>query len=250
MLPQLSALYPVKAAVVFAAVVFIAARGRRTHHPFARFGAANAVTAVRALLVALVAAAIGEAHTPSLAIAVVVVASITTVLDGLDGWLARRSRMTSAFGARFDVEVDALLIQVLAILAWRHGKAGAWVLAAGLLRYAFVASARRWPWMAAPLAPTRRARAICVMQIAGLVAILAPNVRPPISSAIAAATLTVLAWSFAVDIGRLWYLHAGSAEPPWRRWRARRTRRSHAPSSLEGADSGFPGAPPARPESV
>ena len=53
-----------------------------------------------------------------------------TVLDGLDGWLARRAGMASAFGARFDVEVDALLIQALAILTWRYGKAGPWVLLA------------------------------------------------------------------------------------------------------------------------
>ena len=44
-------------------------------------------------------------------------------LDGVDGWLARRRGMSSAFGARFDMEIDALLVQVLAILVWRYGKA-------------------------------------------------------------------------------------------------------------------------------
>ena len=39
----------------------------------------------------------------------------------------RRSR--ARFGARFDMEIDALLILALSILAWRHGKAGAWVVA-------------------------------------------------------------------------------------------------------------------------
>ena len=48
--------------------------------------------------------------------------------------------MTSAFGARFDMEVDALLIQVLAVLAWQWDKAGPWVLMSGLLRYVFVAA--------------------------------------------------------------------------------------------------------------
>ena len=66
-----------------------------------------------------------------------------TLLDGVDGWLARRHRIASAFGARFDMEIDALLILALSVLAWRHEKAGAWVVASGLLRYAFVAAGAR-----------------------------------------------------------------------------------------------------------
>ena len=49
-----------------------------------------------------------------------------------------RSNEASSFGARFDMETDALLILVLAALVWQHGKAGPWILAAGLMRYAFV----------------------------------------------------------------------------------------------------------------
>ena len=63
--------------------------------------------------------------------------------------------MASAFGARFDMETDALLIQVLAILAWQYGKAGPWVLVSGLLRYLFVAAGWVWPWMREPLFPSR-----------------------------------------------------------------------------------------------
>ena len=67
------------------------------------------------------------------------------------------------------MEVDALLIMVLAILAWQHGKAGAWVLLSGLLRYAFVAAGWLAPWIARPLPPSRRRQTICVVQIAALV---------------------------------------------------------------------------------
>ena len=68
-------------------------------------------------------------------------------LNGADGWVARRTRTASAFGARFDMETDALLILVLSALVWRMEKAGAWVIASGLMRYAFVAAAIAWPWM-------------------------------------------------------------------------------------------------------
>jgi phosphatidylglycerophosphate synthase len=199
-----TASYAAKAAIVVGAMALVIAPRVRRHHPFARLGPANQVTSVRALLVALLAAMIGEPQTPALAAAAVFLATAVTLLDGVDGWLARRTAMTSPFGARFDTEIDALLIQVLAILAWAYGKAGAWVLLSGLLRYMFVGAGRIWPWMRRPLAPTRRARAVCVVQIAGLVLAVAPFVRSPFSDAIAGASLLLLSYSFLVDVLRLW----------------------------------------------
>src|SRR5947207_3410839 len=130
----------------------------RAWHPFPAFGPANATTTVRAALTAIVCGCIGEPHSPAVAIGAVAAASVATALDGVDGWLARRTRMASAFGARFDMEVDALLILALAILAWRHQKAGGWVLLSGLLRYVFLAAGRVWRWMSGPLPQTRRAK--------------------------------------------------------------------------------------------
>ena len=75
-------------------------------------------------------------------------------LDGVDGWLARRSGLSSDFGARYDMETDALLILVLAVLAWRQEKAGAWIVLAGAMRYLFVAAGYIWTWMTAPLPPS------------------------------------------------------------------------------------------------
>src|SRR6478609_5713514 len=94
-----------------------------------RPGIANSITTVRAVLAALVAAAIGVAPAPSSAWFVVAAAIAATVLDGVDGWAARRFVESSAFGARFDMEVDAFLIMALSVVAWRDGKAGVWVIA-------------------------------------------------------------------------------------------------------------------------
>src|SRR5262249_8496256 len=118
--------YFVKAAVLFTTAIAIAAARRRAHHPFPRVGAANYATGGRALLVALVAAFIGETLSDSHAATVVGLGIVAVALDGVDGWLARRTRTTSAFGARFDMEIDAAFILALSILAWRFGKAGAW----------------------------------------------------------------------------------------------------------------------------
>ena len=172
-------------------------------HPYPRFGPANVVTTIRAMLVALVAVLIGRPATPEMLWWVIGLTAVMSALDGLDGWLARRTRMASEFGARFDMETDAALILVLSILVWQHEKAGAWVLLCGLMRYGFVAAGWLLPWLAQPLQSTLRGKTVAVGQLLGLSVALAPIVGVPLSAVAAALTLTALAWSFAIDIRRL-----------------------------------------------
>jgi phosphatidylglycerophosphate synthase len=201
---QLGALYPGKAAAVFATMMMIAFGFVRDHHPYLRFGPGNHVTMIRAMLVALIAGLIGEPAIPQIAAAASAAAVVMTVLDGVDGLLARRSGMASAFGARFDVETDAVLVMAMSILVWQHGKAGPWVLVGGMMRYAFVLAGAALPWMARPLRPTRRAKTISVCHMVGLSMALAPVIPVPLSAIVVAATVTALSWSFAVDVRRLW----------------------------------------------
>ncbi|HXS80229.1 MAG TPA: CDP-alcohol phosphatidyltransferase family protein [Gammaproteobacteria bacterium] len=165
-----------------------------------RFGAANSVTLVRAALAVLLAALVGAAPSAALDWVVVGLGTAGVALDGVDGALARRRDEAGTFGARFDMETDALLILVLAALVWQQGKAGAWILAAGLLRYLFVAAGWVLPWMGAALPPSRRRQAVCVVQIVSLLVALAPIVARAWSAALALAGLAALVWSFAVDV--------------------------------------------------
>ena len=132
------------------------------------------------------------------------IALAALILDGLDGRLARRENVASSFGASFDMETDALLVQVLAILAWQEHKAGAWVLASGLMRYVFLAASWVWGWLRQPLPPSLRAKAICVLQIVALIVAVAPLVEPPLSSIVAASGLAALSYSFLMDTLWLW----------------------------------------------
>ena len=196
--------YPLKAAALFAAIMGLSLGFLQRHHPFARFGAANQITTLRAILVALVAGLVGEPRRPAIAAAAVAAGVTVTLLDGVDGWLARRHGIASPFGARFDMEIDALLILALAVLAWRHEKAGAWVVASGLLRYTFVAAGLVAPRLRAPLPPSRRRQAICVVQIAALTLAMVPAIQPPASALLAGAALAALSCSFLIDTARLW----------------------------------------------
>jgi phosphatidylglycerophosphate synthase len=171
-------------------------------HPHPRFGAANAVTLARGVVTALLGALVvapAPSGVPALAAAA---GSLVVLLDGVDGWLARRSGMASEFGARFDMETDALLVLALAVLAWRWDRAGAWVLLSGLLRYAFVVAGLLLPWLRRPLLPSRRRQAVCVAQIVVLLAVIAPLPSPGASAPLALGGL-VLASSFAIDVSWL-----------------------------------------------
>ena len=165
-----------------------------------RFGAANAVTSLRAVLTGLVIGLVPYPIGDGAARGAVVLGLAAVILDGVDGALARSGGTSSRFGARFDMEVDALLILGLSVLVFHAGKAGAWVAASGLLRYAFVAAGWAQPWLTRPLEPSRRRQTVCVVQIAGLLIALDPAVPPATAGAVAALALAALVWSFALDV--------------------------------------------------
>jgi len=204
-----AAVYPLVAAVFFAVLFTAVVRVAGAHHAHARFGPANLVTTIRAMLAALAAGLVGHAASPDVLWAVIGVTGLIAALDGLDGWLARLTGMASAYGARFDMETDAAFILVLSALVWQHDKAGAWVLCCGLMRYAFVAAGWMRPWLAAPLRATRRGRIVAIGQLLGLGVALAPIVPWPASAAVAGITLAVLGWSFAIDVAWLWRQSVG-----------------------------------------
>jgi phosphatidylglycerophosphate synthase len=196
----LGAAYVPKVLTVYAVGASLVLIGSPKRHPFAAFGAANQVTLVRGALVALLAGLIGAPSDSALAALVTAVATGTAMLDGVDGWLARRTSLASAFGARFDMETDALLIMVLAVLAWQFGKAGVWVLGSGLLRYAFIASGWALPALRQPLPPSQRRKTLAVVQVVALIVTVAPFVPTRLSVLVAAVALGTLMLSFLVDV--------------------------------------------------
>lgn len=176
------------------------------------FGVANQVTLLRAGLVCLAggaAVAGGPASVPAWSLAAVVAAALS--LDAVDGWLARRFRLSSGFGARFDLEIDALLILVLALLVWQTGRVGPWVLAIGLMRYAYLLAGWLVPRLDRPLPPSRRRQAVCVQQGVTLLLCLLPPVGALLANAIAAAALLSLLASFAADLIYLLRVDGGRA---------------------------------------
>lgn len=168
-----------------------------------RFGACNTVTHFRGSLACVLLIPLANPPSldnPAVAWTVFTIALVALCLDGIDGWLARRGRMVSAFGARFDLEVDSFLALVLALLALANGDAGPVVLVLGLARYLFWGATFVLPWLAAPL-PDRYARkVVCVIQLGVLIALQVPPLPDAIGTIATLVAASLLVWSFAHDI--------------------------------------------------
>lgn len=171
-------------------------------------GWANRITLWRGALIALLAGTLAD---PDLlaryAVPLAALALLVLLLDGVDGWVARRTSTQSDFGARFDMELDAFLILLLCLALLLLDKAGPWVLAIGAMRYAFVIAGRKLSWLTATLPQSRRRKIVCVWQVAALMIALLPVAGATTTSWLAGSALAGLIWSFGVDI-RWLYRHA------------------------------------------
>jgi hypothetical protein len=170
------------------------------HYRAERLSPADWVTLTRATLAVGVAALVADSFARPVPVTLLTSLAVAAlVLDAVDGWVARRTR-TGRLGARFDGEVDAFLILILSVYVARS--AGAWVLAIGAARYAFLAAGWPLPWLRAPLPPRHWRKVVAAVQ--GIVlAVAAAEVLPPaVNRGALAGALALLAESFGRDV--LW----------------------------------------------
>ncbi|MFB8146427.1 CDP-alcohol phosphatidyltransferase family protein [Microbacterium sp. NPDC056003] len=176
------------------------ARGLQTRGMSA-FGWGNWTTAGRSTLVALVTALVVTSFSSPVSLPLLIVmASVALVLDAVDGWLARRTHSETELGARFDMEVDAFLLLVLSLYVSQL--LGGWVVAIGLLRYAFVVAGLLLPWMRATLPPRYWRKVVTAYAGVALTAAASDLLPFWAGTALVAVALALLLESFARDV--LW----------------------------------------------
>ena len=176
-------------------------------------GAANRVTLARAILLLPVAALVAQ---PEILRNVgywliIVMSTIAMLLDGVDGWVARRTGTSTTFGARLDMELDAFFLLALAMLVWLSGKVGPWVILIGVIRYLFVAAGWAWPALQATLPPSQRRKTICVVQGIGLLVCLGPITPASLAFVTEVVALGLLVYSFVQDVR--WLVRAADTLP-------------------------------------
>lgn len=171
-------------------------------------GPADVITLARASLAggvtALVADRLGGDGYPVATL--VLLSSVALALDGVDGWVARRTRTVSALGARFDMEVDAFLVLVLSL----HVAAlvTPWALVIGLMRYVFVVASWLLPWLSGALPTRHSAKVVAALQ--GVVLVIATGrlLAPVPATVLVVAALVALLWSFGKSVVWLWRARA------------------------------------------
>jgi phosphatidylglycerophosphate synthase len=192
----------------------------------AELGPADKVTLARATLVGGVAALTVDSFQREVPVAVIVALTIVALaLDWVDGQVARRTGTATALGTRFDPEVDASLLMVLSVYV--AGPIGAWVLAIGGMRYAFLAATGVLPWMRATLPPRYWRKIVAATEGVVLVVAVADVLPRTVIVTALAIALGLLVESFGRDVWWLWRCRAlVSREFP---------DGQHSPRSLGGA---------------
>lgn len=104
----------------------------KNYRPFA--GYANWVTSFRLLLLFILI----SGGTQMDFLVVFGMALVAVLLDGLDGYLARKYNTTSSFGAYFDMETDAFYVCLMSFLLYQNDLLPSWILLIGLMRYGAV----------------------------------------------------------------------------------------------------------------
>lgn len=200
---------------IYAVLASVLLRSAPGALPTPGMGWANRVTLVRAAMATpVVALAFVPGFVPFDGVWWVIgIAGLALAFDGVDGAVARRTGTETAFGARFDMEIDALLILALSVLVWTSTSLGVWVVGIGAIRYLFLAAAYPWPVLDAPLPPSFRRKAVCVVQSIALLICLAPAL-PDVSRLVTAlSALLLLVYSFGADVGWLVRHRRGAFNP-------------------------------------
>ncbi|WP_243062826.1 CDP-alcohol phosphatidyltransferase family protein [Humibacter sp. RRB41] len=200
-----------------------------------RVGWANVVTTARSTLVALITAIVAASFVGPIPVPLLVGLAIPALaLDAVDGWVARRTGSASELGARYDMEVDAFLLMVLS--AYVAQTLGVWVLAIGLMRYAFVAVGWALPWFRAQLPPRYWRKVVTAAQGIALT-FAASGLLAQLAVVLVLAALLLLVESFGRDV--VWLVrHRSPAEAP------RALRYSAVPRASDRRTDPSPPAPP------
>jgi phosphatidylglycerophosphate synthase len=175
------------------------------------FGWAYRVTLARGVLViALVSLApfLGNSSSGNSLWLYVSLCLIALILDGADGKVARATDTETNFGARFDMELDALFILGLCLAVLALERAGIWVLALGLMRYGFLMAGKAWPFINGTLPDSFRRKTVCVWQLVTLMVALLPVTPDALAFWSLILALALLSHSFATDIRWLYRIFA------------------------------------------
>ena len=161
------------------------------------FGYANIATTSRLILLLLLGLFIFKIP----GFLSLVIGLIILILDGVDGYLARRYHESSDFGAYLDMETDTFFVCLFCTYYYLNDQLGGWVLLVGFMRYVYVGLILLFKLQDRKEKSTRFAKTIAVILFSAL---LTPLVLPKFIYQPAMILATVLVtYSFGLSFAGL-----------------------------------------------
>lgn len=164
------------------------------------FGPANTITLCRNFLVAVIINILLFNYGPHESMLIASLSISILIMDGLDGYVARKLNICSDFGARFDMESDAFFILVLCIATISVYGAPYWIILIGAMRYLYVLGQYFYQPLNLPVRDRYSRKVFCVIQIVALVLPFTEVLQKGIWELLLLVSLMLLAFSFARDI--------------------------------------------------
>lgn len=161
---------------------------------------ADEVTLGRALLVAGCAALVLAGRGRPRSWWVPVLAGVAWGLDGVDGYVARRTGTVSERGGRWDSTTDATLV---AVLAGAVAPAAPWAAVGAALYPAYRLGQCLRPAWRRPLPGSRRGKVVGGVLTGTLVGATVPGMPRALVRPATAVAVGLVTWSFAVDLAWL-----------------------------------------------
>jgi len=161
-------LYLLSVPAGFSFLILLALKWREDKSSHFLLHPANLVTFVRLALLFFIGSNFSQV--PPLFIGLIALAVL--LMDGLDGYLARKYQTSSLFGEYLDMETDAFYVLVLTCTLYQLDYLGQWILALGLLRYVYFLVLKNVKPPEQKEARVYRARLIAVIFMATLAACL------------------------------------------------------------------------------
>ncbi len=174
------------------------------HRAARGLGPADRVTLTRAVLIGAVVALVADGLTgrPTPVGLLTALAAVALSLDAVDGYVARRTGTESAFGARFDMEIDSILVAVLSLHV--APVVGPWVLVLGAMRYLFLVAGWALPWLRGPL-PPRYWRKVVAAALGVVLLVVTSRLLPStVGGLLSLAVLVLQLESFGRDVAWRW----------------------------------------------
>lgn len=215
---------------------------RHNHAPdrtvlFNGLGWGNGITLLRLFLIVLLAGAIVPLDLSGwMRWAVTLLWVTSSLLDLVDGWLARRTGRVTVLGEKLDMETDGVSVVVAALVGMGQGTLPVWFLAIALLRPLFV-GALAWRTRQGHASGTwpesQRRRLVAALQWVFLGGALWPDLSEPLL----ATAIWLVSLALVGSFGRDWLWTTGVLDPQvprlWRWYeRSRKALTEWVPVSL------------------